>query len=341
MKNLDFSHEEHEAETVIPQPEHNSQAVDTASNFDLSVVTALDTTPGASEATTLVISQIAAIDISPETPKVPLMTISQAAAINISPITPQTSLLAISQVKAIYDYRPIHEDGGDSESCSRRQILTAGVCQTTIREASDSIITDTNHGLPIIIDDTDDEIPENKAKPRVNGLARTTIRCSESQSSEPNPSRRCITRKRARTEHRGEVQWARPEYEKCVLSDLRSAFYRHESLWVNVRELPEAVEDAKVKQHDILVQEFGKTCRETEAVLIEDTLTLRQSYIDLKGHLFTVLGSVEDRSMVEELGRFVDEIQDHVTTLSSIYACRVGDSDTRDKTYRPSKKRRS
>lgn len=349
MKDINCFQEEPGAVAVISQCGSGPQPVAT---FDTSVAPPLDITPSgskSSEATTLAVSQatatsvspvspkeptltmshVTAIDISPATPKAPTMTISPITSFNIRPTTLQAPSLAISQVEAIFDYQPC-ENARRSESCSGPPDTTHGILGTAI-----PIITDTNHGLPIVIDDTDDEMRGDDAGSRTNGFTPTSQGCKSNR-----PHGRNI-RKRARAEQTGVVHWAQPEHEKVILGSLRSAFYRHESHWIHVRELSDLVGDARVKEHDILVQEFGKICRDARAVSIEDARILRQSHIDLSSHLLAILRRPEDKEVIEELGNVVDEIQDNAMTLSSIDAYRTRDSDVQDGTYRPSKKQRT
>ncbi|UPX14876.1 uncharacterized protein EKO05_0005347 [Ascochyta rabiei] len=294
----------------------------------ISQLTSLDITPATPKSPLMTISWVAAVDISPTTPKAPLMAISQLTSLDITPATPKSPLMTISCVNTLFDYEPCG-DGEAVESCSKRQGPTVDVFHTKT-----SIITDINHGLPIIIDDTDDETTEPEGKPGTKSLVYTA------QGSDSSSCRRNF-RKRPRAVQEGEIHWAQPEYKKKLLHDLRSAFYQHESLWIQVRELPEAIGDAKVKEHDALVQGFGKTCRDCEAVSIEDTCMLRESYIDLMNHLLTVMSRAKDMGMIKKLGKYVDDIREHAMIVSSIYEYQAGEDDSRDGTYRPSKKRRS
>ncbi|KAF2633019.1 hypothetical protein BU25DRAFT_471205, partial [Macroventuria anomochaeta] len=146
------------------------------------------TSPTAPKAPTLGLSQVKALDISPTAPKAPTLGLSQVKALDISPTAP----------KAPYYYEPIQPDKGNEIRGSRRQTSTADDSRATTREASNSIITDTNDGQPIVIDDTEDEMSEPEAKSAIDGQARIMAKCKNAQPSKRN------FRKRQ------EVQWVRP-----------------------------------------------------------------------------------------------------------------------------------
>ncbi|KAF1363091.1 hypothetical protein EJ07DRAFT_152608 [Lizonia empirigonia] len=247
----------------------------------------------------------------------------------------QPQLLLMSRIEEIFDYQPVSAHGGKvpCATCARRSAPLVGALRNANRRESIPVITD--HRLPIVIDDTDEETKDEDV---LETRAAATAQCGNPKDGKPNESHERSLRKRVTAQHVKD-RWDQPEYEEKLLRELRLAFYHHESCWMHIRELPEATSDAKVQLHDTNVQKFAQICRVNEAVSVEETQTLRKSCIDVIDHLLTVLSCGEDKDAVEELRRFVDEMQDHAMILSSIYAYR-SDDDTQDEDYQPSKKRR-
>jgi hypothetical protein len=235
-----------------------------------------------------------------------------------------------------YQPVPIGEKSKADLSLSRKPILSISARPSQPPRRSTPIITDTNHGLPIVIYDTDEEFKEEIDESKTKMAAF----CDDSRLREPEDSHKHNLRKRVRAREVTDDQWIRPQYERKLLRKLRLAFYQHEYKWMCVRELPEAIAVATVDAHNEFVKEFGKVCRETEVVSVKDTRTLRNSFMGVSNGLLTMVHRGTDRDAIVELGALIDEIQDYAMTLASIYAFRSGGDDPGDDTYRPSKKRR-
>lgn len=231
-------------------------------------------------------------------------------------------------------YKPTSTDENSKTEASTSQQSTPFTGEQTRDSCTGStpLITDTNHGFPIVIYDTDEEIMEEiKAK---TALYKT------SRLREPQRSPQRNLRKRVKGQAATEGQWVRPQYEGKLLRRLKSAFYQNEYSWMCVREFPEAVGVTTVEAHDRFVQEFGEVCRANKAVSFEDARTLRTSFSAVSDHLLSVVQRGEDRDVIQGLGALMDEMHDHAFTIASIHAFRAGGDDSDDDTYRPSKKRR-
>ncbi|KAF1358860.1 hypothetical protein EJ07DRAFT_179011 [Lizonia empirigonia] len=230
-------------------------------------------------------------------------------------------------------------------STSRQPTAFTGERSRKSQTKSPPLITDTNHGIPIVIYDTDEEInkeTKEEINEEINGEikeAKTDVTAfrKTSQLRLPKESRKRNLRKRARNQGATHGLSVQPQYEKDLLRKLRSAFYQHECQWMCVRELPEAVELATIEAHNEFVQDFGEVCRTNEAVFFKDARTLRTSFNAVSDCLLPLVHRGKDRDMIKKLGALVDEMQDHAYTLASIYA---GGDDSDDDTYSPYKKRR-
>lgn len=242
-------------------------------------------------------------------------------------------------VAELCECRPLStgEKSKADASQSRQSTPSTGTHRRETRRISDPIITDTNRGLPIVIDDTDDEI-KGEADAEMTNF--TALR-NNSRLREPQGSHKRNLRKRARAQGVTNDQWALPRYERELLCKLNLAFYKHEFGWMRVRNLPGAMEDPVVEKHNELVQDIGQIACDTASVTVEKTRNLRDSYIDVSDRLLTKVDQEADKSAIAELQILVDEIQDHAINLVSVQTYLSGGDDECDKTYRPSKKRRS
>ncbi|KAF3034211.1 hypothetical protein E8E11_003702 [Didymella keratinophila] len=249
------------------------------------------------------------------------------------------------------------DETSKAESSTSRQPTKFTSEQTKkSRTRSPLLITDTNRGIPIVIYDTDDDINEvanedineetkEKIKNKINREteeAKTDVTAlyETSRLREPKESRKRSLRKRVRGQGSTHECWVRPQYERSLLSRLRSAFYKHEHKWMCVRELPEAVGLAIIEAHNEFVQDFGEVCRANEAVFFKDVRALRTSFSAVSDRLLPMVHRGKDRDIILELGVLVDKMQDYACTLASIYAFRAGGDDSDDDTYCPHKKRR-
>lgn len=135
----------------------------------------------------------------------------------------QPQLLLMSRIEEIFEYQPVsaHKENKLGANRAGRQPSLAGALQN-----ANPIITDTNYGVHIVSDDTDEEtIDEDVSAAK----AAPTAQCGKPKGSKPDGSHERSLRKRVRAEQVTNISWVQPEYEEKLLHKLRSAFYQHES----------------------------------------------------------------------------------------------------------------